>query len=165
MTNKEKYKQAFSVLHASTDVRKEDIMKKKSAYMAKRIAVAAIALVVGFAGSNGVCYAATGETWVEKVFVKVNGVEREATVTEFEDGTVCYGVQLEPYQDGENRVDRYVEIITEKENIEDISITCDESGHESIITIVNEAENAFDEDGEGIAIVTVEENAEASADE
>ena len=31
MTNKEKYKQAFSGLHASIDVRMEDIMKKKSA--------------------------------------------------------------------------------------------------------------------------------------
>lgn len=28
--------------------------------------VAAVALAIGFAGSNGVCYAATGETWVEK---------------------------------------------------------------------------------------------------
>ena len=165
MTNKEKYKQAFSGLHASIDVRMEDIMKKKSINVARRIAVAAVALTVGFVGSNGVCYAATGETWVEKVFIKVNGVEKEAIVTEYEDGTVCYGIQLEPYQDGENSVDRYVEIITKKENIEDISITCDESGHESVITIANEAENAFDEDGEGIAIVTVEENAEASTDE
>ncbi len=165
MTNKEKYKQAFSVLHASTDVRMEDIMKRKSVNIAKRIAVAAVALTVGFVGSNGVCYAATGETWVEKVFIKVNGVEKEAIITEFEDGTVCYGVQLDPYQDGENSVDRYVEIITEKENIEDVSITCDESGHESVITIVNEAENALDEDGEGSAIVTVEENTEASANE
>ena len=165
MTNKEKYKQAFSVLHASTDVRLEDIMKKKSANVAKRIAVAAVALTIGFVGSNGVCYAATGETWVEKVFVKVNGVEREATVTEFEDGTVSYGIQLDPCQAGENSVDRYVEIITEKENLEDLSITCDESGHEGAITIVNEAENAFDEDGEEIAIVTVEENTEASSGE
>lgn len=162
MTNKEKYKQAFSGLHASMDVGMEDIMKKKSANIVKRIAVAAVALVVGFAGSNGVCYAATGETWVEKVFVKVNGVDREATVTEYEDGTVCYGVQLESYQDGENSVNQYVEILTEKENIDDISITCDESGHESAITIVNEAENAFD--GES-AIVIVEEKTEASADE
>ena len=57
---------------------------------------------------------------------------------------------------------QYVEILTEKENIDDISITCDESGHESAITIVNEAENAFD--GES-AIVIVEEKTEASADE
>lgn len=123
-------------------------MKKKSANMVKRIAVAAVALTVVFVGSNGVCYAATGETWVKKVFVKVNGVEREATVTENEDGTVSYGIKLKPYQNGENSVEHCVEIIT-KENIKDISITCDENGHESVITVVNEADSTFDEDSAG----------------
>ena len=115
MTNKEKYKQAFSGLHASIDVGMEDIMKKKSANIEKRIAVAAVALVVGFAGSNGVCYAATGETWMEKVFVKVNGVDREAIVTENEDGTVQYNIKLDPYQVGEDYVGGEISIITEKE--------------------------------------------------
>ena len=130
MTNKEKYKQAFSVLHASTDVRMEDIMKRKSVNIAKRIAVAAVALTVGFVGSNGVCYAATGETWVEKVFIKVNGVEKEAIITEFEDGTVCYGVQLDPYQDGENNVERGVVISADKEDtLEEIIVNEFEAGN------------------------------------
>lgn len=45
MTNKEKYKQAFSVLHSSTDVRMEDIMKRKNVNIAKRIAVVAVTIV------------------------------------------------------------------------------------------------------------------------
>lgn len=138
MTNREKYKQAFSVLHASTDVGLEDIMKKKSANVAKRIAVAAIALTVGFVGSNGVCYAATGETWVEKVFVKVNGVDKEAIVTENEDGTVNYDITLDPYQDGENYVEPKVSILTDEQNIDDITITYDEDGGAIGITIVDE---------------------------
>ena len=143
MTNKEKYKQAFSVLHASTDVRLEDIMKKKSANIAKRIAVAAVALTVGFVGSNGVCYAATGETWVEKVFVKVNGVDKEAIVTEYEDGTVSYDIQLDPYQDGENYVEPGLIIATDEENIEDIDITYGEDGGVTGITIVDENDETF----------------------
>ena len=138
MKNKEKYKQAFSGLHASIDVGMEDIMKKKSANMAKRIAVAAVALAIGFAGSNGVCYAATGETWVEKVFVKVNGVDKEAIVTENKDGTVNYDIKLDPYQDGDNYVERSVMIVTDEEDIDDVSVTYDVDGSATSITIVNE---------------------------
>jgi len=130
MTNREKYKQAFSGLHASIDVGMEDIMKKKSANMAKRIAVAAVALAIGFAGSNGVCYAATGETWVEKVFVKVNGVDKEAIVTENEDGSVNYDIKLDPYQDGENNVERGVVISADKEDtLEEIIVNEFEAGN------------------------------------
>ena len=138
MTNKEKYKQAFSGLHASIDVRMEDIMKKKSANITKRIAVAAAALAIGFAGSNGVCYAATGETWVEKVFVKVNGMDKEAIVTENEDGTVKYDIKLDPYHDGENYVEPSLTIVTDEEDIEDVDITYEVDGSATSITIVNE---------------------------
>ena len=138
MTNKEKYKQAFSVLHASTDVRLEDIMKKKSANVAKRIAVAAVALTIGFVGSNGVCYAATGETWVEKVFVKVNGVDTEVTKMELEDGMVGFEIELPPYQDGENLEEQSAIIITDEENIEDVDITYGEDGGVTAVTITDE---------------------------
>lgn len=138
MTNKEKYKQAFSGLHASIDVGMEDIMKKRSVNMAKRIAVAAVALVIGFVGSNGVCYAATGETWVEKVFLKVNGVDKEAIVTENEDGTVNYDIKLDPYQDGENYVEPAVIIVTDEENIGDVDITYGEEGGVTAVTILDE---------------------------
>ncbi len=140
MTNKDKYKQAFSVLHASTDVRMEDIMKKKSANVAKRIAVAAVALTIGFVGSNGVCYAATGETWVEKVFVKVNGVDTEVTKMELEDGMVGFEIELPPYQNGENLEEQSAIIITDEENLEDVTITYDESGQANGVTVEIENE-------------------------
>ncbi len=140
MTNREKYKQAFSVLHASTDVRMEDIMKKKSANVAKRIAVAAVALTVGFVGSNGVCYAATGETWVEKVFIKVNGVDTEVNKMELEDGMVGYEIELPPYQEGENLEEQTAIIVTDEENLENVTVTYDETGRENGITVEFEQE-------------------------
>ena len=140
MTNREKYKQAFSVLHASTDVRMEDIMKKKSANIAKRIAVAAVALVVGFAGSNGVCYAATGETWVEKVFLKVNGVDTEVKKMELDEGMVGYEIELPPYKNGENLEEQVAIIISDEENLENVNVTYDENGRENGITVEFEKE-------------------------
>ena len=140
MTNREKYKQAFSGLHASIDVGMEDIMKKKSANIAKRIAVAAVALVVGFAGSNGVCYAATGETWVEKVFLKVNGVDTEVKKMELDEGMVGYEIELPPYKNGENLEEQVAIIISDEENLENVNVTYDENGRENGITVEFEKE-------------------------
>jgi len=140
MTNREKYKQAFSGLHASIDVGMEDIMKKKSANIAKRIAVAAVALAIGFAGSNGVCYAATGETWVEKVFLKVNGVDTEVKKMELDEGMVGYEIELPPYKDGENLEEQVAIIISDEENLENVNVTYDENGRENGITVEFEKE-------------------------
>ncbi len=140
MTNKEKYKQAFSGLHASIDVRMEDIMKKKSANITKRIAVAAAALAIGFAGSNGVCYAATGETWVEKVFLKVNGVDTEVKKMELDEGMVGYEIELPPYKNGENLEEQVAIIISDEENLENVNVTYDENGRENGITVEFEKE-------------------------
>lgn len=140
MTNKEKYKQAFSGLHASIDVGMEDIMKKKSANIAKRIAVAAVALAIGFAGSNGVCYAATGETWVEKVFLKVNGVDTEVKKMELDEGMVGYEIELPPYKNGENLEEQVAIIISDEENLENVNVTYDENGRENGITVEFEKE-------------------------
>lgn len=140
MTNREKYKQAFSGLHASIDVGMEDIMKKKSANIAKRIAVAAVALAIGFAGSNGVCYAATGETWVEKVFLKVNGVDTEVKKMELDEGMVGYEIELPPYKNGENLEEQVVIIISDEENLENVNVTYDENGRENGIIVEFEKE-------------------------
>lgn len=54
---------------------------KKAPTLALRYATVAMAALIGtFAVSNGVCYAATGETWVEKAIVMVNGDPVEVTV-------------------------------------------------------------------------------------
>lgn len=61
---------------------------------------AAAAFAILFVGSNGICYAATGETWVEKIIVNVNGEEKEVDLvwTEEDDtltGTATFVVDEE----------------------------------------------------------------------
>lgn len=74
MTNKEKYKQAFSVLHPSGMISLEEermrTMKKKARFQA---AVAAIALCLAFAGGSSIAYAADlgGIQW--KIQLWMNG--------------------------------------------------------------------------------------------
>ena len=60
----------------------------------------------------------------------MNGVEREAIVTENEDGTVNYDIKLDPYQDGENNVEQEVVITTDEEDTpEEIIVNEFESGN------------------------------------
>ena len=57
MNNKEKYKQAFSVLHASEHISLEDAMSRKRSYRSRRRVAAAAACTVILLGS-GSAYAA-----------------------------------------------------------------------------------------------------------
>ena len=74
--NREYYQETFREVHATIGMA-ERLMnmeewknKKKAGSVAKWIAIAAVAAVILFAGSNGVAYATTGSTWVEKLFTK-----------------------------------------------------------------------------------------------
>ncbi len=67
----------------------------------RKVAIAAAVLVALFAGSNGVAYAMTGETWVEKIIIRrnENGVEYEieAEVYQLKTGeTIYYGEYTTP---------------------------------------------------------------------
>lgn len=83
MTNKDKYKQAFSVLHASDDINMEVLMMKKEKNkkaIIKNIGIAAASLLLVFVGSNMIAYAATGSTLVSKItnFTMADGSEVES---------------------------------------------------------------------------------------
>ncbi|MBQ6695508.1 MAG: hypothetical protein IJN16_02265 [Lachnospiraceae bacterium] len=95
MTNKEKYQRAFSTLKASEKLEVEDIIMSKNKVWTKGIAVAA-AIAVCFVGSNSICYAATGETWVEKMMVYFNGeaVEMDVEVTDLGNGDYSYTMEV-----------------------------------------------------------------------
>ena len=60
----------------------------------RKVAVAAAILVALFAGSNGIAYAMTGETWVEKIILRrnIDGVEYEveAEARELRNGETVY---------------------------------------------------------------------------
>lgn len=74
--NQEYYQKTFREVHAPQELAErlrnmeEGKNKKKAGSVAKWIAVAAVAAVVLFAGSNGIAYATTGSTWVEKLFTR-----------------------------------------------------------------------------------------------
>ena len=89
----------FEELHAPDGLRRKVMnmssnVTKKGMSAVKKLAVAAALAVVLFAGSNGVAYAMTGNTWVETVMAKisVNGVlqDVEMDVDVREDGLVVY---------------------------------------------------------------------------
>ena len=88
--NQEYYQETFREVHAPGGMAErlrnmeEGKNKKKAGSVAKWIAVAAVAAVALFAGSNGIAYATTGSTWVEAMVqrIKINGVEYEVDMEE-----------------------------------------------------------------------------------
>ncbi len=117
MTNREKYQQAFSVLKASKEIQMEEITMKKNNILKTTVAAAA-AVAICFVGSNSICYAATGETWVEKMIVFINGeaTETEVNVTDLGNGDFEYSVE-----------------VTEDMSSVGISITTDENGVSTVV--------------------------------
>lgn len=65
----------------------------------RKVAIAAAVLVALFAGSNGIAYAMTGETWVEKIILRrnIDGVEYEveAEARELRNGETVYVGEIE----------------------------------------------------------------------
>ena len=88
--NKTYYKETFYEVHAPKALAErvknmsELKSKKKTGVIAKGVAVAAMAAVVLFAGTNGVAYATTGSTWIETLVdtIKLYGVEYDVALEE-----------------------------------------------------------------------------------
>lgn len=110
MKEQEKYKQMMNEIHVSEttlrkvmemDMNKKMLNKKK---MMKKIGTIAAALTVCLVASNGICYAATGQSWVSKAVIYINGekVEQDVVLEDRGDGTV--GFEVEAPTDGESSV-------------------------------------------------------------
>ncbi|MBO5426310.1 MAG: hypothetical protein J6A25_12445 [Lachnospiraceae bacterium] len=95
MNNKEFVRGVYDEIHAPEELfGKVMDMNKKEAKKNKvmRFAAGAVAtLALAFVASNGICYAATGETWVEKAIVYINGEEQEVEIEMHQDGDTTYG--------------------------------------------------------------------------
>lgn len=96
MNNANRYKAMMGEVHASADligkVKGIPMEKTKKRGVALRLATATCAGLLGvFVVTNGVCYAATGETWVEKATVWVNGEPVEMDVQMRQEGDVTMG--------------------------------------------------------------------------
>lgn len=132
---KEKIRKVYDEIHAPEALlgkvmeMKKDEFKGRTAV--KYIAAAVLALVITVVASNGICYAATGETWIGKMKVWINGVETEQDVTWQQDGDTLVGIMEMEVEEGEpfemeivtegEETDRFEEVVivavtSEKEN-------------------------------------------------
>ncbi len=100
MTNHEKYKRAFSVLHASQSISLEEVnMEKHTVKFHLRPALAAALAAALLVGGMGAAYAADVGGIREKLQIWINGKQVEAEVGGYtEDGTGGYTFT---YPDGE----------------------------------------------------------------
>lgn len=132
---KDKIRQVYDEIHAPEVLLGKVMEMKKDEFKGRRIvkyiAAAVLALAIMVAASNGICYAATGETWIGKMKVWINGVETEQDVTWQQDGDTLVGIMEMEVEEGEpfemeivtegGETDRFEEVVivavtSEKEN-------------------------------------------------
>lgn len=107
MGEQEKYKQMMNEIHVSETILRKvmemDMSKKmlNRKRMMKKVGTIAAALTLCIVASNGICYAATGHSWVTKAIISVNGeeYEQEFIYEEQADGTFSYTVNSDLFED------------------------------------------------------------------
>lgn len=104
--------------------------------MIKYIAAAVLALVLTVVASNGICYAATGETWIGKIKILVNGVEQEHDITWEKDGDLIFGIMEIEVEEGEPL------------SLEMVTDAAEAAGADSIEDVVILAVHSFEEENE-----------------
>lgn len=97
MKNREYYQNTFDEVHVPVAVlRKVKGMKMEEKKIQKRsklrYAIAAAAVLgISVVASNGICYAATGDTWVSKIVMYINGEPVEQEMVWHQEGDMVYG--------------------------------------------------------------------------
>lgn len=166
MKNKEKVERVYNEIHAPEalvwkvmDMSKEMETKNYKARNVVKYAVCTLAIMaMTFMASNGICYAATGESLVTKIKVTINGEEKQEDMNWTKDGDTYQGTVTIPGEDGSE-----TNVTINAENTEefdaDIIIESgdgvDENGME-----VEESVTLEIEDGEITAPVTIENEVE-----
>lgn len=97
MNNAQKYKDMMNTFEASPALLgKVSQMKENKVYrkhgVARKFGTIAASLALAFGASNVVCYAATGQTWVEKAIIHVNGSDKEVDMEVSQDGDSYIGI-------------------------------------------------------------------------
>lgn len=97
MNNKEFYKDTFNEVHVPAavlgkvrDMKMEKTTIKRQSRLRYAVSVVAV-LAVCLIASNGICYAATGDTWIQKVTFYVNGEKQELDMTMHKEGDTLIG--------------------------------------------------------------------------
>lgn len=134
MKERESVKKVYDEIHAPEALlRKVMEMNKKDFKFrnaVKFVAMAAAALAITVVASNGICYAATGETWIGKMKVLINGVETEQEVTWEQQEDMLVGTIEMEVEEGEPFE---MEIVSEDEEAERLEDTV-------VIAVVTETE-------------------------
>lgn len=150
MREQEKYKQMMNEIHVSEttlrkvmemDMSKKNLNKKR---MIGKIGTVAATLMLCMVASNGICYAATGHSWVSKAIIYINGekVEQDVVLEDKGDGTV--GFEVEAPTDGEASVVAGA-VMDEDGNVKSDDVS---SGEEVLLgTVVDEDGKQFFEYG------------------
>ena len=100
MNENNNIKDVYDQIHAPEALLGKVMEMKKDTFKFRncvKYAVAAVAaLALTFVASNGICYAATGETWISKIKVNINGNEVTPDVTwKEEDGNMVGTFEME----------------------------------------------------------------------
>ena len=121
-----KIKSVYDEIHAPEvllgkvmEMKKEEF---KGRMLVKYVAAAVLALIITVVASNGICYAATGETWISKIKILVNGEEREQDIIWYQEGDVFYGTIEIEAEEGEPMEVTVSSETGLEENIEEIVI-------------------------------------------
>ena len=106
MSNRKQYQAMMNDVHAPAEVLRKvrgiPMEKTKKRGVALKMATVTCAALLGvFVVTNGVSYAATGETWVEKATVWINGEPIEMDVQMTQNGDVTIGTMEYTVDDGE----------------------------------------------------------------
>ena len=132
---KEKIRQVYDEIHAPEVLLGKVMEMKKDEFkgrrMVKYIAAAVLALAITVVASNGICYAATGETWIGKMKVWINGVETEQDVTWQQDGDTLIGTLEMEVEEGEPFEMEIVAEAGETDEFEEVVIVAVTSEKES----------------------------------
>lgn len=106
MNNQEKFKQTYDAIHAPEGLlgKVMDLHMEKKEFKTRHVikaAVCTLAVTIGtFAATNGICYAATGESLVTKMKIVINGQETEKDVEWTKNGDTYHGEIVIPSEDG-----------------------------------------------------------------
>ena len=108
MNNREKIERLYNDIHASEALKWKvmnmnnnmDTKKYKTRKAIKYCVCALAAAMLIFAASNGICYAASGESLVTKIKITVNGEEKQEDIKWTKDGDTYKGNLTIESEDG-----------------------------------------------------------------
>lgn len=173
MKNRESIKHVYDEIHAPDalfgKVMEMDKKQSKVRNVVKYAMGTAAAFAIAMITSNGICYAATGETWITKAIVYINGEATEQEMEWHQEGDLLYSEIQVPVEEGDEAKVEVFSYVTDGETVpdqiaviaEDGEVTVGDSG--AIVTEDTFSAELLQEDGK-VYLVTEEEKIDITED-